>query len=67
MQLHAVKTCKKMLGEGPFNGIFQRNLPCPGFANCCQVESLQNLSKTLAKQNDLEILEDRIQKVCKNW
>lgn len=28
----------------------------------CQVESLQNLSKTLAKQNDLEILEDRIQK-----
>ena len=27
-----------------------------------QVESLQNFTKTLAKQNDLEILEDRIQK-----
>lgn len=27
-----------------------------------QVESLQNFTKTLAKQNDLEILEDRTQK-----
>lgn len=30
-----------------------------------KVESLQNFTKTLAKQNDLEILEDRIQKVAK--
>ena len=27
-----------------------------------QVDSLQNFTKTLAKQNDLEILEDRTQK-----
>ena len=30
-----------------------------------EVESLQSLSKSLAKQNDMEILEDRIQKAPK--